>query len=140
MRVATIIAVGAAALVTACGASSGASTHGTTTSPTVTTTTTTVTQMVTSTTTTTTVIGPHTTVDPQSAENVIRTNISKFGSIQATFVSCPSGVEKVEGATLNCKVTLKNISTGATASGTITLHITNGGKEATFSGSDVHVK
>ncbi len=80
------------------------------------------------------------TVDPKSAENVIRTNIGKFGSIQATSVSCPGGVEKKDGKTLNCKVTLKNTSTGATASGTITLHIVNGGKEATFGASDVHVK
>ncbi len=80
------------------------------------------------------------TVDPKSAENVIRSNIPKFGSIQATSVSCPGGVEKKDGKTLNCKVTLKNTSTGATASGTITLHITNGGKEATFTSSDIKVK
>ncbi len=80
------------------------------------------------------------TVDPKSAENVIKTNIGKFGSITATSVSCPGGVEKKDGKTLKCKVTLKNTSSGQTASGTITLHITNGGKEAVFSASDVNVK
>ncbi len=80
------------------------------------------------------------TVDPKSAENAIKDNVAKSGSFQATSVSCPGGVEKKDGKTLNCKVTLKNTSTGATVSGTITLHIINGGKEATFNGSDVHVK
>jgi Domain of unknown function (DUF4333) len=80
------------------------------------------------------------TVDPKSAENVIKSQIVKFGSIQATSVSCPGGVEKKDGKTIKCKVTLKNTSTGKTASGTITLHITNGGKEAVFSGSDVKVQ
>jgi Domain of unknown function (DUF4333) len=80
------------------------------------------------------------TVDPTSAENVIKSNIGKFGSIQAKSVKCPSGVDKKDGVSFKCNVTLVNTSTGAQASGTITLHITNGGKEATFSGSDVKVK
>ena len=82
---------------------------------------------------TTTGFAPYTTVDPKSAEHVIETNIQKFGSIQAKSVSCPSGVEKVEGATLVCQVTLVDTSPGAQASGTITLHLINGGQEATFS-------
>jgi hypothetical protein len=85
-------------------------------------------------------VAPYTTVDPMSAENVIKSNIGKFGSIQAKFVSCPSGVEKVDGAKFDCQVTLVNTSTGAQASGTITLHIGNGGQEATFSSSDINVK
>ncbi len=126
--------ISVALAASACGASSGTHTHGTTI-----TTTATVTQTTTST-TTTAAPAPHITVEPGSAENVIKANIGKFGSIQAKSVSCPSGVEKVDGAKFACQVTLVNTSTGAQASGTITLHITNGGQEATFSGSDINVK
>lgn len=106
---------------------------GATTSPKTTTTTT-------STTTTAAAVAPYTTVEPKSAENVIESNTGKFGSIQAKSVSCPSGVQKVDGAKFDSQVTLVNTSTGAQASGTITLHLTNGGTQATFSGSDINVK
>jgi len=79
------------------------------------------------------------TVDHKSAENVIKTQITKFGPVQATSVSCPGGVKKKQGVSFNCKVTLKNTSNNATASGTITLHITNGGNRAEFSQSDIHI-
>lgn len=80
------------------------------------------------------------TVDPGSAENVIKSQIGRLGPIEATKVSCPSGVDKKQGVSFNCTVTLKNTSNGTTGSGTITLHITNGGSRAVFSTSDIHVQ
>ncbi len=80
------------------------------------------------------------TVDPGSAENVIKSQIGKLGPIKATKVSCPGGVKKKQGVSFNCTVTLENTSNGATGSGTITLHITNGGNRAVFSTADIHVK
>ena len=79
------------------------------------------------------------TVDHKSAENVIKSQIGKFGPVQATSVSCPSGIKKKQGVSFNCKVTLKNTSNNATANGTITLHITNGGNRAEFTNADIHI-
>ncbi len=83
------------------------------------------------------------TVDPKSAENVIKTQINKlpqFSSVQATSVSCPDNVKKKNGVSFNCKASLKNTSNNATANATITLHIVNGGNTAQFGPSDVHIQ
>ena len=80
------------------------------------------------------------TVDPKSAENVIKTQIGKLNpNITATSVSCPDGVKKKSGVSFNCKASLKNTSNNATANATITLHITNNGNTAQFFPSDVHI-
>ena len=80
------------------------------------------------------------TVDPKSAENIIKNNIGVYGPLKATSVSCPGGVKKKQGVSFSCKVTLENTSNGAKGSGTITLHIISGGKKAIFYPSDVHVQ
>ncbi len=87
-----------------------------------------------------TLAGCTSTVDRASAENVIKTQIGKLGPLVAKSVSCPDNVKKKDGVSFACKVTLRNTANGATAMGTITLHITGGGNRAMFSGSDIHVQ
>src|SRR5947209_16750042 len=80
------------------------------------------------------------TVDPKSAESIIKTNIPSYGPYKAKSVSCPDNVKKKQGVAFSCKVTLQNTTNGATGTGTITLHIVSGGKKAIFYPTDVHVK
>lgn len=87
-----------------------------------------------------TIAGCSSTVDPKSAENVIKSQIGNIGPLKATSVSCPGSVNKKAGVSFNCQVTLLNTSNNVTGTGTITLHITNGGSRAEFSASDLHFK
>lgn len=82
--------------------------------------------------------GCSSTVDSKSAENVIKSQLGNIGPLKATSVSCPSGVSKKAGVSFSCKVTMLNTSNNVTGTGTITLHITNGGARAEFSASDLH--
>ena len=82
-----------------------------------------------------------TTVDPKSGENVIKNNIAKLsaGVASVKSVSCPGGVKPKDGNTLKCKVTLIQKSNGSEHKGTITVHITGGGKKVEFGPTDVQV-
>ena len=82
-----------------------------------------------------------TTVDPKSGENLIRTYVKRNPSLTLTSVSCPSGVKPKDGNTLNCKVNIKDDSTNVDHKGTITVHITGGGKKVEILGAqDIHVQ
>jgi hypothetical protein len=81
-----------------------------------------------------------TTVDPKSGENLIRTYVKRLPSATLKSVSCPSGVKPKDGTTFDCKVDITD-STGKEHKGTITVHITGGGKKVEIQGSqDVHVQ
>jgi hypothetical protein len=79
------------------------------------------------------------TVDPKSGENLIRDYVKRSPSVKLSSVSCPSGVKPKDGTSFNCKVAVKD-SSGANHSGTITVHITSGGKKVEILGpQDIHV-
>jgi hypothetical protein len=81
-----------------------------------------------------------TTVDPKSGENLIRTYVKRSPSVTLKSVSCPSGVKPKDGTTFDCKLDVKDASTGVDHKGTITVHITGGGKKVEILGAqDVHV-
>ncbi len=80
-----------------------------------------------------------TTVDPKSGEDLIRNFAKQTGAVVKS-VGCPSGVKPKDGASFNCKVVIVDSSTGTKRSGTITVHITSGGKRVEILGAqDVHV-
>ncbi len=80
-----------------------------------------------------------TTVDPASGEKLIR-DFAKQNQATVKSVSCPSGVKPKDGTTFTCKVDLSENSTGKEHKGTITVHITGGGKKVEITGSqDIHV-
>lgn len=79
-----------------------------------------------------------TTVDPSSGEKLIRDFAKQNGSTVKS-VSCPSGVKPKDGTTFDCKVDLKT-GNGKDHKGTITVHITGGGKRVEITGSqDIHL-
>ncbi len=80
-----------------------------------------------------------TTVDPASGEKLIR-DFAKQNAATVKSVSCPSGVKPKDGTTFDCKVDLTDNSSGKEHKGTITVHITGGGKKVEITGSqDIHV-
>ena len=80
-----------------------------------------------------------TTVDPASGEKLIR-DFAKQNQATVKSVSCPSGVKPKDGTTFDCKVDLTENSTGKEHKGTITVHITGGGKKVEITGSqDIHL-
>jgi hypothetical protein len=80
-----------------------------------------------------------TTVDPASGEKLIR-DFAKQNQAAVKSVSCPSGVKPKDGSTFDCKVDLTENSTGKDHKGTITVHITAGGKKVEITGSqDIHL-
>jgi hypothetical protein len=80
-----------------------------------------------------------TTVDPASGEKLIR-DFAKQNQANVKSVSCPSGVKPNDGTTFDCKVDLTENSTGKEHKGTITVHITGGGKKVEITGSqDIHL-
>jgi hypothetical protein len=80
-----------------------------------------------------------TTIDPKSGEDLIRNFARQNGGIVKS-VSCPSGVKPKDGTSFGCKVRIADASTGAQRSGTITVHVTGGGKKVEILGAqDVHV-
>jgi len=81
-----------------------------------------------------------TTIDPKSGEDLIRNDVNRIGAATVKSVSCPSGQKPNDGATFNCKVTLVDKATGTTHSGTITVHVTGGGKKVEFGTADVHIQ
>jgi hypothetical protein len=82
-----------------------------------------------------------TTVDPKSGENLIKDNIPKLApDAGVKSASCQSGVKPKDGNTLKCKVVLIQKSNGSQHKGTITVHVTGGGKKVTFGPTDVQVK
>jgi hypothetical protein len=82
-----------------------------------------------------------TTVDPKSGETLIRSYVKRSPSVTLKSVSCPSGVKPKDGTTFDCKLDVRDNSTGADHKGTITVHITGGGKKVEILGSqDVHVQ
>ncbi len=81
-----------------------------------------------------------TTVDPESAENVIRHRINVPGStVSVTSVTCPSGVEPTPGTSFDCKLTVTDKPTEKQRSGTITVHILNGNRSQ-IGPQDLHLK
>jgi uncharacterized protein (DUF2147 family) len=80
-----------------------------------------------------------TTIDPKSGEDLIR-NFAKQNGGTVKSVSCPSGVKPKDGTTFSCKVRIADSTTGAQRSGTITVHVTAGGKRVEILGAqDIHV-
>jgi hypothetical protein len=80
-----------------------------------------------------------TTVDPKSGQDLIRTFVKRSPTATLKSVSCPSGVKPKDGTAFNCKVVVRDNS-GKDHSGTITVHITSGGKKVEILGAqDVHV-
>ena len=78
-----------------------------------------------------------TTIDPKSGEDLIRNDVNRIATVKS--VSCPSGEKPTDGVTFDCKVTLLDKATGTTHSGTITVHVTGGGKKVEFGTADVHI-
>jgi hypothetical protein len=76
-----------------------------------------------------------------SGEHLIKDYFNKFGKDQVTVksVSCPSGVAQKAGTTYDCKVALHTAQNGASASGTITIHIAKGNKVEILGGRDIHI-
>jgi Domain of unknown function (DUF4333) len=80
-----------------------------------------------------------TTVDPKSGEDLIRTYVKRSPSVTLKSVSCPSGVKPKDGTAFNCKLVVRD-SSGKDHPGTITVHITSGGKKVEILGAqDIHV-
>ena len=80
-----------------------------------------------------------TTIDPRSGEDLIRNDVNRIGAATVKSVSCPSGEKPTDGVTFDCKVTLVDKATGTTHSGTLTVHVTGGGKKVEFGTADVHI-
>ncbi len=80
-----------------------------------------------------------TTIDPKSGEDLIRNDVNRTGAATIKSVSCPSGKKPTDGVTFDCKVTLVDKGTGTTHSGTITVHVTGGGKKVEFGTADIHI-
>ena len=78
-----------------------------------------------------------TTIDPKSSEKLVRQFVTQNGG-SLKKVSCPSDVKQANGQ-FDCKVTVTGQS-GATRSGSITVHLTQGGKHGEIAASDVHVQ
>jgi hypothetical protein len=77
-------------------------------------------------------------IDPKSGEKLVRQFVTQNGGT-VKKASCPSGIKQQDGQ-FDCKVTVQGQS-GATRSGTITVHLTQGGKHGEIRGpQDVHVQ
>jgi hypothetical protein len=80
-----------------------------------------------------------TTVDPKSGEDLIRTYVKRSPTVSLKSVSCPSGVKPKDGTAFNCKLVVRD-SSGKDHPGTITVHITSGGKKVEILGAqDIHL-
>jgi hypothetical protein len=78
------------------------------------------------------------TIDPKSGEKLIRRFVQQ-NSGTAKKVSCPSDVKQQNGQ-FDCKVTVQD-SSGSTRSGTITIHLTQGGHHGEIQGvQDIHIQ
>ena len=77
-----------------------------------------------------------------SGERLIRDYVKKYGrgTITLTSVGCPSGVAQRVGGSYDCKVSLRNSSSGATGSGTITIHMVAGNKVEITGPQDIRVQ
>src|SRR6516225_8761876 len=60
-----------------------------------------------------------------SGEHLIKDYVKKFGQGRVTVksVNCPGGVKETVGGSFDCKVVLRDTTTGTDHSGTITIHM-----------------
>jgi hypothetical protein len=55
-------------------------------------------------------------------------------------VNCPGGVKETVGGSFDCKVVLRDTTTGTDHSGTITIHMAQGNKVEINGSTDIHVQ
>jgi hypothetical protein len=77
-----------------------------------------------------------------SGEHLVKDYVKRFGQgkVQVKSVSCPGGVKQKVGGSYDCKVVLRDTTTGKDHPGTITIHMASGNKVEITGGQDIHVR
>ncbi len=77
-----------------------------------------------------------------SGEHLIKDYVKKFGQgkVEVKSVNCPGGVKQKVGGSYDCKVVLKDKTTGKDHPGSITIHMASGNKVEITGGQDIHVQ
>ena len=77
-----------------------------------------------------------------SGEHLIHDYVNKFGRGKVTVksVSCPGGVSRKVGGSYDCRVVLRDTTTGTDHPGTITIHMAAGNRVELNGATDIHLR